>query len=134
MSSKIKYKPDETAAPRHNILLLEEDWSHLEELYMILKMENLNVFPVTSPSKAMEQINDIQPHLLIIGINRPFLPTLEFLKLVKKIPQYEEMPVLAFTDDRSLRLESISRYNVEYLFQKPFSVDILIKAIHKLLK
>lgn len=116
------------------LLVIDENWSHLEELYLTLQMEGFQVYPKTSFEEAQKDIQEIDPHILICSVKRPVLTFKDQMrKLIKKVPG-KRIHIIAYLADMSIQKEALKDLNVKIFLKQPFSAAALLAAIGILMK
>ena len=111
------------------ILVVDEDWQHLEELMMILQMEKFDVFPHTSPTKAIENFPNIHPDVVIMELKEPKEKFFDFIKWLRSHKNFNQRQVILYTSDTLIDQQDLHEMKIGYLFKKPFKVEELIQAI-----
>lgn len=127
MEEKKSNRPEKKAL---KVLIVDDDWLHLEELMMILQMEELDVFPNTSPAQTIKNFRDIYPDIVISEIKEPKDEFLDFIKWLRSNKDFGQNLILIYTSDPSIDQDTLKDMEIEYLFVKPFEVEKLIQAIH----
>lgn len=88
------------------------------------------VIPVPSGKKAIELVSKVMPALVLLDVDMPEVDGFETLRMLKSLPETEEIPVIFLTakDDSGSELEGLRLGAVDYI-AKPFSIPLLLQRI-----
>ena len=123
-----------TAAPR-KIFLVEDD-EHIRLLVeTLLKGAGYTIFSTTEPQQAHDIARREQPDLVLCDIAMPVLDGYGVLRELQADPETARIPVVFLTAHRefSERVRAF-RFGVVDYVTKPFTRDILLKKIEKVLE
>ena|SRR5437764_9650130 len=114
------------------ILVVEDD----QATRMLLKdtlseVEGWVVTAVEDGAKALEALNRVQPHLIVLDVNMPGLDGFEVYRLLRERDGLAEVPVLFVTAAPPASLNGMTGQH-RYL-AKPFDVDDLVAGAAALL-
>lgn len=115
-----------------NILLLEDDYELNQTLCYALRKENYHVETAFSVKEAKEAFAGSAPDLLLLDVNLPDGEGFAFCRWAK---ERKALPVI-FLTARDLEEDALKGYDLgaEDYVTKPFSMKILLKKIHVILK
>ena len=114
------------------ILVVEDDQATRLLLRDTLsEVEGWVVTVLEDGAKALEALNSVQPHLIVLDVNMPGLDGLAVYRLLRERAGLAEVPVLFVTAAPSEPMDSMKGQH-RYL-AKPFDVDDLIVAAAELL-
>lgn len=114
------------------ILVIEDDPVIQTELITLLKGNGYNASAVTDFSAAIETVQAVQPHLILLDIK---LPQVSGFSLCSQIRGFSNMPVIFVTSCNTDmdELNSIMRGGDAFI-TKPYNTAILLAKIASLLK
>ncbi len=94
------------AYPLHNILVIESDIEHRDKIIDLFQMNNGKVIPITQAKEALELLKtnpELGVDCIIMALDMP--ASLKLLKYLNQTPQYQNCPVIIFTDKELKREE-----------------------------
>jgi DNA-binding NarL/FixJ family response regulator len=99
-----------------------------------LEMKGYSVLMAENGRRALEMINQYQPHLLITDITMPQLDGYELVRLVRQQPAFRLLPVIFLTARNQTR-ERIQGYQTggDLYLSKPFDLEELGVVVRSLL-
>ena len=125
------------------ILAVDDDPDILDALTMILESRGYQVVTARNGAEGLAKIEAEKPDLMILDLLMPKLDGFGVCKKLRhdtKWAQYRRMPVLVVTsvrEDASRRryeLETGQELGVDDYVEKPFSPDILLERVDKLIR
>ncbi|OGO15647.1 MAG: hypothetical protein A2Z02_05305 [Chloroflexi bacterium RBG_16_48_7] len=123
------------------ILVVDDDPDILEAVTMILESKGYMTVKAQNGLEALEKIKTEKPSLIILDLLMPKMDGFSVIKTVQE-PKWagaQNIPVLILTsvrEDASRRryeLETGKDLDVDDYLEKPFSPDVLLKRVSKLL-
>ena len=78
------------------LLLVEDDPDNLEALSIILG-KRYTVFPYASAADALQAIDTVKPHVLVLDIGMHPVDGLQCLMGIRRMPAYRGVPAVALT-------------------------------------
>ena len=109
---------------KYNILLVDDEEDNLALLYRTLR-GSYNLDKSTSPTKALDMLNDKQYHLVISDHKMPEMDGVEFLKKVlEKSPNTMRILLTAYSDANIL-IDAINYAKIYRYIKKPYNPDEL---------
>ena len=114
------------------ILVIEDDPVIQTELLTLLKGNGYNASAVTDFSAAIQTVQAVQPHLILLAIK---LPQVSGFSLCSQIRSFSNMPIIFVTSCNTDmdELNSIMRGGDAFI-TKPYNTAILLAKIASLLK
>ena len=113
------------------ILIIEDDKTIREELYILLTNNNYDVSSIEEFLNIEKSIKDISPDLILLDIN---LPNTNGYEVIKKIKKVTLKPVIFVTSRNTLEDELRSLNSGGYDFiTKPYNKELLLLKIRKCL-
>ncbi len=117
---------------KKTILILDDDKNLLELLQESLN-NNYKIIIYDSPLEALENINNKNIDLFIVDINMPEMDGIQFIReVLKKSPSQKFIVITGFPS--MMYNKELLSLGIQYLLEKPFSIDRLENLIEKLLK
>ena len=114
------------------ILIIEDDINVREELKELLINSNYEVATLTDFKKSLEQILNINPDLVLLDINIPYLNGEELLKNLRK---ESNIPVIMVTSKNNEIDEVLSMsYGADDYITKPYNPTLLLLRIETLFR
>ena len=89
-----------------------------------------NVITMNSGARLLKALEKIIPDLILLDVDMPEMNGYEALSILKKEPEYADIPVIFLTakSDSASELEGLSSGAIDYI-TKPFSPPLLLKRI-----
>lgn len=117
----------------YSILLVDDELLVLETLrdYVDWKSLNCKVYTARNGRRAIEQIQEHEPDIIITDIQMPIMNGIELAKWVKETNQKGKLIFLTGYDDFDYIKEAFNVDAVDYIL-KPFSVAGIEKAVNKI--
>ncbi|GHU65161.1 response regulator [Spirochaetia bacterium] len=114
---------------RKIIMLVDDNPTNLNTGKNMLK-DDYDIYPLLSGEKLFAMLEKVTPNLILLDIEMPEMSGYEVIKILKKNPKYEEIPVIFLTSwrDPGSELEGLSLGAIDYI-AKPFSPPLLLKRI-----
>jgi two-component system alkaline phosphatase synthesis response regulator PhoP len=115
------------------LLVIEDEISLAETLKLNLELENYSVEICNDGSKAIEQINNFKPDLLLLDIMLPGINGVDIFKLLRS--KGYNMPVIFLTAKNQFneKIEGLKLGADDYI-TKPFDLEELLLRINIILK
>ena len=116
------------------ILLVEDREEDIYFMQLIINsIGDITLFVARNGLEALQKLDEVAPHCILLDINMPLMNGLEFLKIIKTDPatpvRYAKTPVFVLTTS-SLKDDIITAYRLHaaLYFVKPHKVS-LTKAL-----
>lgn len=114
------------------ILVIEDDKSVRDEMVNLLMDASYEVSTVEAFNDTLEQIISINPDLVLLDINIPFMNGEMLLEKLRKV---SSVPVIMVTSRNSLSDEVLSMgYGADDYITKPYNPTLLLLRINSVLK
>lgn len=114
------------------ILIVEDDKSVRDEMVNLLRDASYEVSIVDDFNDTLEQIISINPDLVLLDINIPFMNGEMLLEKLRKV---SSVPVIMVTSRNSLSDEVLSMgYGADDYITKPYNPTLLLLRINSVLK
>ena len=119
-----------------NILLVDDEAEVLSMYKRLLREFGFYIHDFLSPLDALSflKFTDKNIELIITDLNMPIMDGLQFVKKIRKIPNFLGTPIVYLTgiDDQNLKLAAFRYGAVDYL-QKPINTQLFIAKINSII-
>ncbi len=117
---------------KKKILLIEDDFTIQTQLKTLLAGNGYEVFAVTNFSRAIGQIKDFLPHLVILDIK---LPGSNGFEICSQIRTFSDIPIV-FVTSSNTEMDELNSIMLggDAFITKPYNTAILLAKIGALLK
>ena len=117
---------------KKKILLIEDDFTIQTQLKTLLAGNGYDVFAVTDFSKAIGQIKDFLPHLVILDIR---LPGSNGFEICSQIRTFSDIPIV-FVTSSNAEMDELNSIMLggDAFITKPYNTAILLAKIGALVK
>ncbi|PWJ70048.1 MULTISPECIES: response regulator [unclassified Fibrobacter] len=121
------------ASEKQRILVVDDDSMNLRFAKRMLG-DHYEISCVSSGSEALATIGDFMPHLALLDLHMPEMNGYELLAEIRKIPQFEDLPVVFLTadNDRETEIQVFKAGALDYI-QKPFIADVVLHRLNRIL-
>jgi len=117
------------------ILIAEDNPQSMKLILMTLKPYGYNLLEATDGEEALETTKKEKPHLIIMDIRLPKMDGLEITRLLKRMPELSDIPIIAITayamkgDEMKIMEAGFDAY-----LSKPINTRELPRIIAEILK
>ena len=117
-----------------NVLIAEDNAVNRELLRELLEIRGYTVIETCNGEEALDQIEKVQPDILLLDLNMPVLDGFGTIEKIRKNPRFRSLPVLAVTayamqGDR----EKILTAGFDGYLSKPINPTTLQQELERLL-
>jgi PleD family two-component response regulator len=118
-----------------NIMLVDDDEFYRDTILAMLEGEGIIVDGVETGKKALENLQEYQPALILLDYNMPGIDGIETLKHIKSNPDTRSIPVIMLTgtSERGVVNRSIVAGAVDFIV-KPSDRNTILSKINELLR
>ncbi len=121
------------------IMIVDDIIDNIMAIRLLIEehIENVSIVTCTNGKEGVELAIDESPDIIISDVYMPVMDGLEMSRVIKKIPEIADIPIVFVTasgDNRDLKIKAIN-VGVEGFLQKPIDVPELIaqvKAMEKI--
>jgi CheY-like chemotaxis protein len=117
------------------VLVIEDDDDGRKLLIEVLKFAGATVAACPTAYAALNELNDVQPHVIICDLALPRMDGLGFLQALRSHPdpKIRQTPMIAITAYSDLYgPRELIGLRCEGYMAKPLSLDRVCTAVHKL--
>lgn len=120
--------------PDKKILLAEDELLLRKSLEFFIQSNGFNIETVADGQAAVEKLRETNYDLVITDLNMPFVGGMEIINIVRN-ELHRDSPIIVLTSSgaEQVELESFNLGASEFI-AKPFSPQVLLARIHKLLR
>jgi len=117
------------------VLVVDSPSKTIKDVYDIFDKEGLTVFYSDDSDDALNQCNEVYPHLLIVEVLSEPMNGLEIVRKIKKDEKFKNISIIMCSDrDDRYDKEWAKEQGVDIYLVKPINKDIIIRAAKKILK
>jgi CheY-like chemotaxis protein len=116
------------------ILIVEDNRDTRDLVALALRLEGYTVYTASDGNEGIELVRADCPDLILSDINMPNLDGIEMVKCLRAMPECNKVPVLIMSAYGSGNLTQAIEAGANQAMRKPLDIEILIKAINRLLK
>ena len=114
--------PGETTVKAVNIVCVDDSPAMLKAIKHFLRNQDVEVFTVTDPLKALREIIRLKPKLILLDVGMPNLDGYHLSRLIRKHSLFQQTPIVMVTGNTGILDRAKARVSgaTDYL-TKPFS-------------
>lgn len=113
-----------------NILICEDDEGIVEAIKIVLEEKGFSVYNSLTVQDLMENIQKLNPRLILLDLWMPNLDGEEVAKKLKKDPSTKRLPIVIISASKETK--RIARETgVEDYICKPFEIEYLEEVVEK---
>ena len=118
--------------PKLTILYAEDDPVTRENYALVLEHYFHTVYTAKDGKEALALYHEVQPDVLLLDINMPYIDGLEMVKIIRKEDQKTPVIMLTAHSDKEKLLKAIPLGLTQYLV-KPVKDDVFRKTLYELI-
>lgn len=115
------------------ILIVEDVLTNQKVIRAYLENHNLRIFVAENGRDAIAKVKLYKPDLVLMDIQMPELNGYDATEIIRSIPEYARIPIIAFTASIKKEHESGKLILFDDFLQKPVSKSLLITTLTKFL-
>lgn len=114
-----------------SIFVIEDSQTTRKVISLVLGRKGFNIYEAATGREALELSTKIEPDLILLDVMLPDMTGYNILPQLKKLPHYENLPVIMLTGKRTPtdRMKGMLAGTNEYL-TKPFNPEKLLSVIN----
>jgi two-component system chemotaxis response regulator CheY len=114
------------------VLTVDDSKTMREMLSFTLKNANFDVLEACDGEEGLRLLDYTRPDLVISDVNMPKLDGFSFVKALRRVPEFQHVPVLMLTTEQTDEKKSQGRAaGATGWIVKPFDPEKLIQVINK---
>lgn len=115
------------------ILIVEDVLTNQKVIRAYLENHNLRIFVAENGRDAIAKVKLYKPDIVLMDIQMPELNGYEATEILRSIPEYSKIPIIAFTASVMKEEKSEKYLLFDDFLQKPVSKNLLLKTLIKYL-
>jgi DNA-binding response OmpR family regulator len=115
------------------ILVIEDNRDILDAIRLLLEREGFAVVTAENCPTALNYLAQYSPDLILTDLMIPELTGLEFIHHIRRICNYDRVPIIAMSAYDQMYLEAAIKAGAVTALHKPEDIDILVKTIKAVL-
>jgi CheY-like chemotaxis protein len=116
--------------PNKKILVVDDDPINRKLIVKILSKKGFEAFEAGNGVEAFSVLEKTEIDIILLDIVMPVMDGIEFLKEIKTLPSYINVPIIILTTDDSRKIEAMS-LGANDVIIKPISPVTLLETIEK---
>jgi len=113
--------------PNKKVLVVDDDMINRKLIASILKKNGFEIIEATNGVEAFSELAKTDIDIILLDIVMPVMNGIEFLKEIKKKPEYMNLPIIILTTDDSKRAEVMGLGANDIIIKPVISGDLLEK-------
>ena len=93
------------AAPRKSVLIVDDSAELIQSVRHALEPRGFEVLQATNPFAAVREATARRPDVIVLDLNMPGMDGLEVMRHLRRIPETQSIPIIAFTGERLTDLD-----------------------------
>ena len=119
---------------RKKILVVDDSHSLRQLISIVLTTAGYDLIEAENGQQALDKLDGSKFHLAICDVNMPVMNGIEFVKIVKSMPDYRFLPIIMLTTESGENRKQEGRdAGVKAWVVKPFRPDQILNAVSKLI-
>jgi two-component system chemotaxis response regulator CheY len=117
--------------------LIVEDSPTMRQLisFSLKRIQNSKIVEASDGVDALKKLSEGKFHLIIADINMPMMDGLKLLSIIRKDPQYNNVPVIIVTTEGAeADRDKGMKLGANAYLSKPIQTNDLVKTVKDLLK
>jgi two-component system chemotaxis response regulator CheY len=116
------------------ILVIEDDPDARNLIETVLKLEGFVVTIAADGREGLDKVSLESPDLIITDISMPRLDGLSLIQLLRTMPLFRNVPILAITSFGTERATTALRAGANRALARPIRNELLVEFVNNLLK
>ena len=118
------------AAPRRQVLVVDDDRDIRETLEEILASEGYQVATARNGADALQKARELHPGLILLDLFMPVMDGIEFRRRQRQDPEIEDVPVVVVSAAAGLE-ERVAALGVDLHLEKPLHIEDLLDVVSR---
>jgi CheY-like chemotaxis protein len=116
-----------------SILVVEDNNDLLLLFRLVLESAGYKVTTVNNGQDALNFLETVQPHLILMDVMMPKISGLEVARQIKEQLNYQSLPILLVSGVDRLKEKQLDDSKADDIIYKPFDLDYLISRVGELI-
>lgn len=112
------------------ILVIDDSKELLEMLGFVLNINGYQVQTATTRSKALTEINNFRPDVILMDVRLNYDDGRELCKEIKSLP-LQSVPIIFLLSASPELLHNYEDYSADGTIEKPFDIDTISEKINR---
>jgi CheY-like chemotaxis protein len=117
-----------------SILVVEDTLDILEVVCLLLEQEGYMVHRAETCQLAFDLLEKHHIDLILTDLNLPGMTGLEFIRKVRRVMNYDFIPVIAMSAFEQKYLMAAAHAGATTILHKPEDLDLLVPTVNRLLQ
>lgn len=132
IAAKAKKTEKET---RKTIVVVDDFEANTFAIGFALEKAGYTVHRFTSAQDALEVFDGRSMHLVVTDYNMPKMDGVDFIRAIRQISDYQNIPVLVLTTEKNeAKKQRAQEVGITGWVQKPFKLDRFLKTVEKAIR
>ncbi len=118
---------------RPRVLVVEDEPEMLDIMRVNLEMVGYEVDLAEDGVRAYETLESCRPQAVVLDLNLPNMSGFRFLRLLRRDPQWQRLPVVVVTAFAFEEVEDLANERIEGFITKPFDPAELVSKLEYVL-
>jgi CheY-like chemotaxis protein len=119
--------------PKGTVLLIEDNKDILDATRLLLELEGFKVIFAENGFRALERLAVHRPDVILTDLMMPEMTGLEFIHEVRRIPDYDTIPIIAISAYDKTYLAAAIVAGAVTALHKPEDLDTLVDTVKEVL-
>lgn len=115
------------------VLLIEDNKDILDATRLTLEIEGFKVITAENGFRALERLTKHRPDVILTDLMMPEMTGLEFIHEVRRIPNYDTIPIIAISAYDKTYLAAAIVAGAITALHKPEDMGILVDTVKEVL-
>lgn len=116
-----------------SVLVIDDSDDTRQLLELLLKKEDFYVISLSSGSEALQFLGHFIPDLLVIDLMMPGMDGLEFIQLIRNLPNHRHTPIVVLSAYTETYQEEAEKAGATKILKKPVDTLTLPEVLKSLL-
>lgn len=121
-------------AEKFSILVVEDNPDILDSVRLTLQYGGFEVIATAECQTAYDYLMLNRPDLILTDLSLPQMTGLEFIHLVRRMPAFDDLPIIAMSAFEETYLLAALRAGASRTLHKPEGLDGLIETINSVIR
>ena len=119
--------------PKYTVLVVEDNQDILDSVRLLLEYEGYEVVAAENCSKGLAYLARGRPDVILTDLMMPEMTGLEFIHHIRRISNYDGIPIIAMSAYDKSYLASAVVAGAETTLHKPEDMDVLVQTVNEVL-
>jgi CheY-like chemotaxis protein/anti-sigma regulatory factor (Ser/Thr protein kinase) len=121
--------------PAQKILLIDDKWENRSVLVSLLTELGFIIAEAIHGQEALDKLPEFAPHLILADLVMPVMDGFEFIRQLRRLPQFKTIPVIAVSASAfDFQKQRSFEAGFDDFMTKPIHVEALLKSVQHFLQ